>query len=156
LCEISSDLSAADEKKFVEKNKNFWAMKKHYFKIEYSVQVLIGPADIRFELWFDDQKLSCDQAIKAEWTSTQAPTKAEMPEVRSDILKRGLVELPGSQPVRDEGQSVTGSDHNGKMECSNTATKTQETSPDRTGKMRRGMGGLLAKAKGGGKRTAIR
>lgn len=131
-------------------------MKKHYFKIEYSVRVLIGPADIRFELWFDDEKLSCDQAIKVEWTSAQAPTKVGAPEARSDVLKRGPVELPGSQPVRDEGRSVAGSDRNGKMESSNTATKTQETSPDRTGKMRRGMGGLLAKAKGGGKRTVIR
>jgi hypothetical protein len=50
LCEIQSDFTAADEHRFVEKNKRFWSLGKHYFKVEYSVKVIIGPADIRFEL----------------------------------------------------------------------------------------------------------
>lgn len=48
-------------------------MQKHYFRIEYTVRVLIGPADIRFELWFDDQKLSRDESIKVDWIPTQGP-----------------------------------------------------------------------------------
>ena len=50
LCEIQSDLASADERKFVEKNKRFWSIGKHYLKVEYQVRVIIGPADIRFEL----------------------------------------------------------------------------------------------------------
>ena len=50
LCEIQSDLASADERKFVEKNKSFWSIGKHYLKVEYQVRVIIGPADIRFEL----------------------------------------------------------------------------------------------------------
>jgi len=50
LCEIQSDLAGADERKFVEKNKSFWSIGKHYLKVEYQVRVIIGPADIRFEL----------------------------------------------------------------------------------------------------------
>jgi len=96
LCEIQSDLAGADERKFVEKNKRFWSIGKHYLKVEYQVRVIIGPADIRFELCeytcqhpgphlykkimgltaclgFDGQKLSKDAPIRVEWTPAPAP-----------------------------------------------------------------------------------
>ncbi|KAF2497224.1 hypothetical protein BU16DRAFT_617235 [Lophium mytilinum] len=73
LCEIESDLSTADEKRFVEKNKQFWKVAKHYFKVEYQIRVIIGAADIRFELWFDGQKLSRDHPIRVEWTAATPP-----------------------------------------------------------------------------------
>ena len=50
LCEVRSDLSAADERQFKRKNRHFWNTGKPYFRIDYQVKVLIGPADIRFEL----------------------------------------------------------------------------------------------------------
>lgn len=134
LCEISSDLSTADEKKFVEKNKNFWSMKKHHFRIEYSVRVLIGPADIRFELWFDDQKLSRDQSIKVEWTPTPAPTMPSEP-----------VELPIRRQTAKDGGLVEMSEARGQI----AKPAIQEASADRTEKVKRGMGGFLAKARGG-------
>jgi hypothetical protein len=91
LCEIQSDLSTADEKRFVEKNKRFWSLGKHYFKVEYEVKVLIGPADIRFELWFDNQKLSRDQSIKVDWLPAPdpnftVPDRAELPENRQQHI----------------------------------------------------------------------
>ncbi|KAI4276552.1 MAG: hypothetical protein L6R38_005639 [Xanthoria sp. 2 TBL-2021] len=76
LCEIESDLSGADESKFKEKNKRFWSIGKHYFRIDYEIKVLVGPADVRFELWFNGQKLSKDQPIKVDW---QAPQIIELP-----------------------------------------------------------------------------
>ncbi|EON62947.1 hypothetical protein W97_02173 [Coniosporium apollinis CBS 100218] len=66
LCEIESDLSAADERKFKEKNKHFWNFGKHHFKVDYEIRVIIGPADIQFELWFDGQKLSKDKPIRVD------------------------------------------------------------------------------------------
>ncbi|KAF2269555.1 hypothetical protein CC78DRAFT_564797 [Lojkania enalia] len=91
LCEIQSDLSAADEKKFVEKNKRFWSLGKHYFKVEYQVKVIIGPADIRFELWFANQKMSRDQSIKVDWISTAVPQlQPPMP-----------TELPAQMPINN-------------------------------------------------------
>jgi len=73
LCEIESDLTSADENRFTEKNKQFWRFAKHYFKVEYQVKVIIGAADIRFELWFDGQKLSRDQPIRVEWSPATPP-----------------------------------------------------------------------------------
>ncbi|KAF2746172.1 hypothetical protein M011DRAFT_469029 [Sporormia fimetaria CBS 119925] len=90
LCEIQSDLTSADDKKFVEKNKRFWSLGKHYLKVEYQVKVLIGPADIRFELWFDNQKLSRDQSIKVDW----------MPAPPPDFAIYNRVELPESMPAQ--------------------------------------------------------
>jgi hypothetical protein len=89
LCEIQSDLSAADERRFVEKNKRFWSLGKHYLKLEYQVKVLIGPADIKFELWFDNQKLSRDQSIKVDWLPAPGP----------DFAIHNRAELPDSRPA---------------------------------------------------------
>jgi hypothetical protein len=109
-------------------------MKKHYFRIEYSVRVLIGPADIRFELWFDDQKLSRDQSIKVEWTPTPAPAMSSEP-----------VELPTRRQTAKDGGLIAMSE----TKVRSAIPTSPEASPDRTEKMRRGMGGLLAKARGG-------
>ncbi|KAL8810328.1 MAG: hypothetical protein Q9200_002665 [Gallowayella weberi] len=108
LCEIESDLSSADESKFKEKNKHFWSLGKHYFKIDYEIKVLIGPADVRFELWFSGQKLSKDRPIKVEWQEPPdaielpASTQREdgIPELESSPATGGNrpVEINGSQP----------------------------------------------------------
>ncbi|KAL8816329.1 MAG: hypothetical protein Q9223_004643 [Gallowayella weberi] len=108
LCEIESDLSSADESKFKEKNKHFWNLGKHYFKIDYEIKVLIGPADVRFELWFSGQKLSKDRPIKVEWQEPPdaielpASTQREdgIPELESSPATGGNrpVEINGSQP----------------------------------------------------------
>jgi len=50
LCEVQSDLSAADEKNFKRKYRHFWTAGKTYLRVDYQVRVLIGPADILFEL----------------------------------------------------------------------------------------------------------
>lgn len=99
LCEISSDLSSADERKFTEKNKRFWSLGKHYFKVEYQVRVLIGPADIRFELWFDNQKLSRDHSIRVDW----APAPSMPPPPPVDVSTYNRVELPDSYPTQGYG-----------------------------------------------------
>lgn len=96
LCEIQSDLSAADEKKFQEKNKHFWSLQKHYFRVEYSIRVLIGPADIRFELWFNDQKLSRDESIKVEWmpaSTSQTSQTSQTPQTPQ------IAEMPAATPA---------------------------------------------------------
>jgi hypothetical protein len=142
LCEISSDLSAADEKRFIEKNKSFWSMKKHYLLIEYSVRVLIGPADIRFELWFNDQKLSRDQSITVEWTPSKAPVSGMTPskDPESYLPAYGRAELPDAPPG-----------HNGspKAELDGTAVVEKDGVSDGEDRKRRSMGGLMARARGG-------
>lgn len=37
--------------------------------MQYQVKVIIGPADLRFELWFNGQKYSKDNSIKVECKS---------------------------------------------------------------------------------------
>jgi hypothetical protein len=95
LCEIKSDLTGADENKFKLKNRHWWQFNKaKYFRVDYQIRVLIGPADINFELcecfslrtglswgsafansWtgFDGQKLSRDNPITVEWQAIAAP-----------------------------------------------------------------------------------
>jgi hypothetical protein len=71
--------------------------------VEYQVKVLIGPADIRFELWFDNQKLSRDQSIKVDWLPAPAPdfaiwNRAELPE--SSVARPANMANPLAGPSR--------------------------------------------------------
>tara|TARA_R110002003_G_scaffold145_18_gene13476 strand:- start:707 stop:1084 length:378 start_codon:yes stop_codon:yes gene_type:complete len=125
-------------------------LKKHYFRIEYSVRVLIGPADIKFELWFDEKKLSRDQAIRVEWTPTAAPKMIPGPVVKADIPNDEPIELPTRRPTRNDMQPIAG-----KTETSQPTLGGKDVSPDRAEKMKRGMNGLIAKARGG-KWTVVR
>lgn len=53
LCEIQSDLSNADQREFKQKNRRFWQTSQRHYLVEYQIQVIIGPADLRFELCED-------------------------------------------------------------------------------------------------------
>jgi hypothetical protein len=146
LCEISSDLSAADERKFQERNKHFWSLQKHYLRIEYSVRVLIGPADIRFELWFNDQKLSRDESIRVEWLPAQMSQHPQIAEMSG--AEREAVEMSNVPPTPIGAAPPSGafnSDPNGKvMRTSSFAVVNKRTMAD-VGKRPRGMGGLFGK-----------
>ncbi|KAL8901352.1 MAG: hypothetical protein Q9207_005247 [Kuettlingeria erythrocarpa] len=103
LCEIESDLSTADETKFKEKNRRFWNLGKHYFKVDYDVKVLIGPADVRFELWFNGQKLSKDQSIRVEWVAAP-PAELPAPPVVPDVsLTESVLSTQYSQQLGVDG-----------------------------------------------------
>jgi hypothetical protein len=146
LCEINSDLSAADEKKFQEKNRHFWSLQKHYLRIEYSVRVLIGPADIRFELWFDDQKLSRDESIRVEWIPAQVPQIAEM-----SGAGREAVEMSNTPPTPIGAAPSSGAFNGGANKPAMKTGGFAVVSKRPTGEMedrkaRRGMGGLFGKS----------
>lgn len=50
LCEVKSDLSTVDEKKFKMKNRHWWQFKQKYMRVDYMVKVVVGPADLSFQL----------------------------------------------------------------------------------------------------------
>jgi hypothetical protein len=50
LCEVKSDLSTVDEKKFKMKNRHWWQFKQQYMRVDYMVKVVVGPADLSFQL----------------------------------------------------------------------------------------------------------
>ncbi|KIW01595.1 uncharacterized protein PV09_07067 [Verruconis gallopava] len=79
LCRITCDLSAADEKKFKEKNRHWWSTGERYLRVQYEVHVVMGAADITFELWFEGQKLSRSNSIAVEWQVSSAPEPPFVP-----------------------------------------------------------------------------
>lgn len=81
ICEIQSDFSTLPLTQFKLKNRHWWNSGAKYHRIDYVVKVAIGPADIRFELWHNGQKLSKDNSIKVEWSAAEAPV--EQPTVDS-------------------------------------------------------------------------
>lgn len=55
LCKITCDLSTADEKKFKMKNRHWWQSGARYMRVQYEIRVVMGAADITFELCELDQ-----------------------------------------------------------------------------------------------------
>ncbi|KAI9704654.1 MAG: hypothetical protein M1820_005402 [Bogoriella megaspora] len=96
LCDIESDLSSADERQFKEKNRQFWKPGERYFSVRYQVRVIIGPADLRFELWFNGQKLSKDKSIKVEWASATAPSTSVL-KPPPPLIQEDAASLQGRQ-----------------------------------------------------------
>jgi hypothetical protein len=65
LCFVTSNLSGVKESEFQVKNK--WRGKKYYLATP-TVRVIIGPADLRFELWFKGEKFSRNHnPITVQW-----------------------------------------------------------------------------------------
>jgi hypothetical protein len=78
LCEITSDFSSLPLTNFKLKNRHWWNTGQKYHRINYVIKVALGPADIRFELWHNGQKLSKDSPINVEWHAAQAPPEPPM------------------------------------------------------------------------------
>lgn len=108
--------------------------------------MIIGPADIRFELWFDDQKLSRDEAISVEWTPAAPP-----PSEHFDPATYGRVELPDTPLTSMSGGLEKGSidsSQNGKIERVGTNIVRKDRDNNSEEKKKRSMSGLLGKARG--------
>jgi hypothetical protein len=78
---------------FKLKNRHWWNTGEKYHRIEYVVKVVLGAADINFELWHSGQKLSKDNPIKVEWFAADAPAEPsrqngfdQWPAERTDII----------------------------------------------------------------------
>jgi hypothetical protein len=50
LCKLTYEFSKDNEKRFKRKNRHWWQFKEEYIRVEYEVRVLIGAADLTFEL----------------------------------------------------------------------------------------------------------
>jgi len=74
LCNVTSDLSGVEDTKFKKKNRHWWSFRTPYLRADYQIKVLIGPADITFQLWFDGQQLSRDNPITVDWQPSAPPT----------------------------------------------------------------------------------
>lgn len=50
LCELKSDLSSIEDFRFKKKNRHWWQFRQVYLRADYQIRLVIGPADIRFQL----------------------------------------------------------------------------------------------------------
>lgn len=108
--------------------------------------MIIGPADIRFELWFNDQKLSRDDSIKVEWLPAQPPVGSDWARPAGDqVIEMSTTPPTPVAPVMNPFKDLP----NGKNSKMGIAimSKTTMTGNDETMKAR--FGGLFAKARSG-------
>lgn len=60
LCEVKSNLEGVQQDQLVKVNKRgtCWSRGVTFYICKFNVRVVVAPADLRFELWFESQKLS--------------------------------------------------------------------------------------------------
>ncbi|KAN0119207.1 hypothetical protein V8E51_001415 [Hyaloscypha variabilis] len=73
ICDITSDLSSVPLSMFKLKNRHWWNTRPKYHRIQYMIKVVLGPADLRFELWHNGQKISAGTPITVEWFAAEPP-----------------------------------------------------------------------------------
>jgi len=81
LCTVQSNLAEVGQGEFKVKNKRCWQGKKYYLAT-FTVRVIIGPADLRFELWFKGVRYNrSHEPIAVEWdhagANARPPTRDE-------------------------------------------------------------------------------
>ena len=81
ICKFESDFSALPLSLFKLKNRHWWNNGAKYHRINYLIKVIIGAADISFELWHNGARLSEDNSIKVEWQTTAPPAPDANPVV---------------------------------------------------------------------------
>jgi hypothetical protein len=110
---------------------------------------VIGPADIRFELWFNDQKLSRDESIKVEWIPTSTPQMLQMPPMAEMPGATEALEMPVVPPTPIDAAPQRGAFENlpgGKAIKTSSFAVINKRTADVGNKKPRGRGGLFGKS----------
>ncbi|MCJ1345924.1 hypothetical protein MMC31_004134 [Peltigera leucophlebia] len=66
-CSIESDLTHIPLSEFKKKKFGLLSRGRDYYRVEYKVKVIIDPAHIRFELWYNGTNYTKDHPIVVEW-----------------------------------------------------------------------------------------
>lgn len=84
LCQLSSDLKEVAEEEFEVRNKRVWQGKR-YFLATFAVKVIIAPADLKFELWFNGTRYNRGHdPISIEWDPAGAGARPRTSDDLSD------------------------------------------------------------------------
>ncbi|KAL2068019.1 hypothetical protein VTL71DRAFT_16117 [Oculimacula yallundae] len=106
LCDVQSDFTRVELSNFKLKNRHFWNMGAKYYRVSYLIKVALGPADIKFELWFNGQKLSKDDPIRVEWHAAPAPVlPPPAPEIQNPVHMQQVGLSLGQQNGNGNGQN---------------------------------------------------
>jgi len=72
LCTVRANLQEVHENEFELKNKRCWQGRR-YYNARFTIRVLVGPADLRFELWFKGMKYNrSHDPVQIEWDAAGA------------------------------------------------------------------------------------
>lgn len=88
------------QKELIEKGKWFWSGKKHHFQVTFVIKVVVAPADLKFELWFNGEKYSRNHdPISIQWNKEGAETRPDEVSVPHTVP-----ELFGTMTIQDKRQ----------------------------------------------------
>jgi hypothetical protein len=84
LCQVHTNLEGVSEKEFELKNKRAWQGEVYYLAT-FTVKVIVGSADLKFELWFKDKRYTgTHDPISVEWDSAGASLRPQSRDHHAD------------------------------------------------------------------------
>lgn len=100
LCQLQSDFKEIPEEELEVRNKRPWQGKR-YFVATFAVKVIIAPADLKFELWFNGVRYNrSHDPITFQWDPvgvSKRPDTPEEEEVEEMIdMWESTLDLPGT------------------------------------------------------------
>ncbi len=79
LCQITYDFSEVEEEELelAYKPRHWNKLRRDpYYILEHNIKVLLGPADMRFQLWFKDKKYEAEnESLALQWDEVTEPTE---------------------------------------------------------------------------------
>jgi hypothetical protein len=80
LCQLQSDFKEIPEEELEVRNKRPWQGKR-YFVAKFAVKVIIAPADLKFELWFNGVRYNrSHDPITVQWDPVGVSKRPDTPE----------------------------------------------------------------------------
>jgi len=79
LCEVKSNLTGVQQEQLVLREKRGTCFTRGYkfYICQFDVRVIVGPADLRFELWFGGQRFAGNhEPIAVSWDDLGSKVKS--------------------------------------------------------------------------------
>ncbi|KAK1142193.1 hypothetical protein N8T08_008119 [Aspergillus melleus] len=78
VCDLNVSTEEVDKKL---KNRHWYSIKPHFWRIAFEVEIVVGPADLSFQLWSKDKKIRSGkhEPIAPTVPSTSSGSKGEAP-----------------------------------------------------------------------------
>ncbi|MCJ1387118.1 hypothetical protein MMC17_010247 [Xylographa soralifera] len=83
LCEIDANVSLIEENLFKEQNQRLFTQRPRYLEAQYSLKMIVGPADLRFELWFNGKQYA-QNSVNVTWDAVARESHPELVSLRID------------------------------------------------------------------------
>ncbi|KAF2760339.1 hypothetical protein EJ05DRAFT_280146 [Pseudovirgaria hyperparasitica] len=129
ICDLYATIPASEG--ILHRSSRFkpWKKSRSYMRIDFEIKIIIGPADLRFELWRQGRKMSGERSIKVDFAPLEDPTPVFSPHTTQHVSP--LTAHPPSKHNSNNNHQNK-NNHNNNHNSNNHHHKTNSHNNNRT------------------------